>query len=106
MQATEMRNENVLRGTLGANGRVTSSTPFSRQLFIAAESGWLLNRCLINVCMSVFMQATEINYERVLRCTAAVNVLVIRCEGMNRASDGKYTAWFGIEFPRAQSTRD
>ena len=56
--------------------------------------------------MSVFMQATEVNYEQVLRCTATVNGLVIRSEGMNRASDGRYTAWFGIEFPRARNTRD
>ena len=56
--------------------------------------------------MSVFMQATEVNYERALRCTTAANGLVTRSEGMNRASDGKYTGWFGIEFPRARNTRD
>ena len=32
--------------------------------------------------------------------------MVIWSEGMNRASDDKYTAWFGIEFPRARNTRD
>ena len=72
-----MRRENVVRGALGANGRVTSATPFSRQLLITVESGWLLNCCLTNVCMSIFMQATEVNYERVFRCTAAANGLVI-----------------------------
>ena len=106
MQSTEMRHENVLRGTLDANGQVTSSTSFSRQLLITVESGWLLNCCLTNVYMSVFMQPTEVNYERALRCTTAANGLVIRCEGMNRASDGKYTAWFGIEFPRVWNTWD
>ena len=25
---------------------------------------------------------------------------------MNIASDGRYTVWFGIEFPRAQNTRN
>ena len=46
------------------------------------------------------------NYERVFRCTTAANGLVIRSEGMNIASDDRYTAWFGIEFPRAQNTRN
>ena len=56
--------------------------------------------------MSVLMQPNDVNYERVFRCTAAANGLVIRSEGMNIASDGRYTAWFGIEFPRARNTRN
>ena len=56
--------------------------------------------------MSVFMQPNDVNYERVFRCTAVANGLVIRSEGMNIASDGRYTAWLGIKFPRARNTRN
>ena len=50
------------------------------------------------------MQVVTLNRRRVLREIELSTELVIRSEGVNRVSDGKYTSWISVEVPAHWNT--
>ena len=50
------------------------------------------------------MQVVTLNRRRVLREIELSTELVIRSEGVDRVSDGKYTGWISVEVPAHWNT--